>query len=301
MVNSKSANPVKRPSEKEKDYEFRLLTADEIECRVGQGGRDGMKWCSLLLYKDARCDMRRLDEKFGVYGWQRSHQMIGDNLYCTVSVHKDGIGWVSKQDVGTQSNTEAVKGQASDSFKRACTCLGIGRELYTAPKIFININPNAEYRVNGNKSILTTVFSVKHINYVNRKISELIITDQNGYIRYTFGMTREQVEAWKNGVVDDNFNPIPAPKPKNDEAIEEQKVYAYPQLEQAVTFEDVDNVWEGYPDLQELHEFKAKCVLKKMSLAKSTTELSKIWQENPDLQTNQRFIQKMTEFKNRLL
>lgn len=135
MAENKAAKPVEGQSEEIKDYEFRLLDADEIEVRVGQGGNQkSPDWCSLLLYKDARCDMRRLDEKFGIYGWKRKHELIGQNLFCTVSVYKEGIGWIDKQDVGTPSNTEAVKGQASDSFKRACSCLGIGRELYTAPK-----------------------------------------------------------------------------------------------------------------------------------------------------------------------
>ncbi|NOW12590.1 hypothetical protein B0H35_000004 [Clostridium acetobutylicum] len=48
--------------------------------------------------------------------------------------------WISKQDVGTESNTEKEKGQASDSFKRACFNFGIGRELYTSPFIWIGLN-----------------------------------------------------------------------------------------------------------------------------------------------------------------
>ena len=113
MADNKAAKPVEGQSEEIKDYEFRLLDADEIEVRVGQGGNQkSPDWCSLLLYKDARCDMRRLDEKFGIYGWKRKHELIGQNLFCTVSVYKEGIGWIDKQDVGTPSNTEAVKGQA---------------------------------------------------------------------------------------------------------------------------------------------------------------------------------------------
>ena len=112
MAENKAAKPVEGQSVEIKDYEFRLLDADEIEVRVGQGGNQkSPDWCSLLLYKDARCDMRRLDEKFGIYGWKRKHELIGQNLFCTVSIYKEGIGWIDKQDVGTPSNTEAVKGQ----------------------------------------------------------------------------------------------------------------------------------------------------------------------------------------------
>lgn len=294
---NETAKPIERLNEK--DYEFRLLDADEIECRVGQGGKDRMKWCSLLLYKDARCDMRRLDEKFGIYGWQRSHQLIDGNLFCTVSVYKDGMGWVSKQDVGTPSNTEAVKGQASDAFKRACFCLGIGRELYTSPKIFINLNPDTEYKQSGSKSLLKTSFAVSHIAYKNRNVSELIIVDQNDTIRYTYGLTNKQIEEWKKKQKDPNTNPIPAPG--QDEALEEQKVFAYPQLQQAVIFEDVDKVWNGFPDLQNTHDFKIRCIFRKMEIAKTTDELKEIWQMYPDMHSNQRFVQKMTEFKNNLV
>ena len=116
---------------------FRKLRANEIDCRVAQTSKDGS--LMLLLYKDARVDQNILDETFGIFGWQRKHEIIGGNLYCTVSVKNPETGeWVSKQDVGTESNTEKEKGQASDSFKRACFNLGIGRELYTAPQIWIS-------------------------------------------------------------------------------------------------------------------------------------------------------------------
>jgi hypothetical protein len=121
--------------------EFRKLRADEIECRVGTEKKnpDGsVKGCSILLYKDARCDMRLLDEVVGAMNWRRSHKQIGDRLYCEVSIWDAEKGeWVSKEDVGVESRTEQEKGQASDSFKRACFNWGIGRELYTAPFIWI--------------------------------------------------------------------------------------------------------------------------------------------------------------------
>jgi len=110
---------------------IRLLRADEIECRVSTISEKGF---SLLLYKDARVDQRILDETFTPLGWQRTHQSIDGNLYCTVEIWDDAKKqWIAKQDVGTMSYTEKEKSQASDSFKRACFNIGIGRELYTAP------------------------------------------------------------------------------------------------------------------------------------------------------------------------
>ena len=118
-----------------KTLNFRTLTAGEIDCRIATVKESGI---SLLLYKDARVDQNILDEVVGPMNWSRSHQLIGDRLYCTVSIRDGETGeWVAKQDVGTESYTEKEKGQASDSFKRACFNWGIGRELYTAPFIWI--------------------------------------------------------------------------------------------------------------------------------------------------------------------
>lgn len=115
------------------ELKFRTLKANEIDCRVNQINEKGL---TLLLYKDARCDMNILDETVGAANWQRHHTR--DNANCVVSIYDtDKKEWVSKEDTGTESNTEKEKGLASDSFKRACVNWGIGRELYTAPFIYI--------------------------------------------------------------------------------------------------------------------------------------------------------------------
>ena len=116
---------------------FRDLRADEIECRVQSVKENGLV---LLLYKDARVDMNILDETVGSENWQREHYECKGNLFCRVGIYQDDAsypGWVWKSDCGTESNTEAQKGEASDSFKRACFNWGIGRELYTAPFTWI--------------------------------------------------------------------------------------------------------------------------------------------------------------------
>lgn len=112
------------------ELNFRALRADEIEARIA---RVTEKFVMVLLYKDARCDMNILDETVGPENWQRNHEVIKGNLFCNVGIRVND--WVWKQDVGVESNTEAQKGEASDSFKRACFNWGIGRELYTAPQI----------------------------------------------------------------------------------------------------------------------------------------------------------------------
>ena len=159
--------------------DIRLLKANEIECRVGSLNKEqtGM---SLLLYKDARADMKILDEVFGIDGWEREHQLIDGKLFCTVRIWSEKHNkWISKQDVGTESYSEKEKGQASDSFKRACVNLGIGRELYTAPFIWINFK-------NGyNKN---SKFTVKEIGYNNeREINYLVLVDKDGKVAFKFG------------------------------------------------------------------------------------------------------------------
>lgn len=162
--------------------EVRLLDASEIECRVGTISEKGL---SLLLYKDARADMKILDETYGSMNWQRSHEMIGGSLYCTVSIWDDEKHqWVSKMDVGTESYTEKEKGQASDSFKRACVSIGIGRELYTAPFIWIPAS-NANIQKRGDKYCTYDKFTVRQISYnEKREICGLVITNQDGKVVY---------------------------------------------------------------------------------------------------------------------
>ena len=114
---------------------FRLLTEPEIECRVSEIAKTG-QYLKLLLYKTARTDAAILDETFGPLNWQNKYEVIDGKMYCSVGVKDPTTGeWIWKQNVGTESNMEAEKGQASDAMKRAGFVWGIGTELYTAPDI----------------------------------------------------------------------------------------------------------------------------------------------------------------------
>lgn len=158
-----------------------LLKAEDIECRIQRITSEG---AILLLYKTARVDMRILDEVYGEMNWQRHHEVINGNLFCTISVwDSEKSQWVSKQDVGTESNAEAEKGQASDAFKRAGFAWGIGRELYDAPFIFIHAPVDKYDR-----------FTVKEIKYskTERKFTSLVIVDKNGKERYRLNGTKTE-------------------------------------------------------------------------------------------------------------
>ena len=155
---------------------MRTLKANEIEVRVGMCKEKG---ASLLLYKNARVDMQLMDETHGTLNWKREHLIINDNNYCRVSVYNpDTKEWVSKEDCGTESMTEKQKGEASDSFKRACVNWGIGRELYTSP--FVWVTNIKTYEVKG-KWKTNDKFEVKEIDYnEDREICTLVIVNQKG-------------------------------------------------------------------------------------------------------------------------
>lgn len=232
---------------------IRTLTAGEIECRVGQcgkGARGG--WCSLLLYKDARCDMKLMDETFGAMNWQKSYTTINGNLYCTVSVRDENGEWISRQDVGTESNTEKEKGAASDAYKRACVNWGIGRELYTAPKIFINLADNEiQVKTNGSCALSSKViFSVQEIGYdENRCINSLVIVDNNGNVRYKLGQQ------------------MSAPKVQTQNVDDEQlHAFALPAIQQATTQEELKRIWNDFPSLQDNPTFKGALSARKKEI-----------------------------------
>ena len=173
------------------NLEFRKLRADEIELRVGNVTAKG---CTLLLYKDARCDMNILDETVGKTGWQRNHQEIKGVMYCGVSIwDSDKDLWVTKWDAGTESNTEQQKGEASDSFKRANVNWGIGRELYTSPMIFHFCETESIGQKHKLKNAYeTSGMRVSAISYKDDVITYLQIKDKKNIVVYEFGKTQEE-------------------------------------------------------------------------------------------------------------
>lgn len=173
---------------------FRDLKASEVEVRIGQVSDKGTG-LALLLYKDARVDMAILDETVGILNWQREHYECKGNLFCRVGINRNydkpdvSPDWVWKSDCGTESNTEAEKGEASDSFKRGCTNLGIGRELYTAPFIWVDKDHcKLDPKQNGKGFTCYDKFSVTEIVIENKVIVGLVIrNDTQRYICFSWG------------------------------------------------------------------------------------------------------------------
>lgn len=166
---------------------FRELRANEIEARVATVSDKG---CSILLYKNARCDMNILDETVGEMNWQRDHKEIKGNMYAGIGIW-DTVKeiWVWKWDCGTESYTEGEKGEASDSFKRAGFNWGIGRELYTAPFIWMKADQINLADKNGKKTTYDS-FKVEDIEYKDEKISYLKVVDNKTKAIFLYGKSR---------------------------------------------------------------------------------------------------------------
>ena len=187
---------------------FRDLRADEIDVRVQSVKINAEKpeknGLVLLLYKDARCDMNILDETVGPERWQREHYECKGNLFCRVGIvceTKNGDRifpeWIWKSDCGTESNTEAQKGEASDSFKRACFNWGIGRELYTSPFIWVGAD---KCDIKSGKCYDN--FEVKSVTIENKKITALEIYNKSKKcVAFTFGKTNNEPQNTPQGYV----------------------------------------------------------------------------------------------------
>lgn len=177
------------------ERKIRLLNADEIEVRINQIGEKG---ASALLYKTARVDYEILDETFGIGNWQVDYQEIKGNLFCTVSIwDEDKKQWIRKQNCGVESredgNGNEKKGEASDAMKRAGTVVGIGRELYSSPFIWLNVATEKDPTDSRGKRYQLkdrfTKLAVSEIGYdAKRRISHLVIVNQKtGDVLYKYG------------------------------------------------------------------------------------------------------------------
>lgn len=173
--------------------QFRLLNPDEIEVKVKKITDKG---AALLLYKTARTDMDMLDETVGAENWDCAYSEIKGNLYCKIGIRfpdgMDGERWVYKQDCGIESREDEEgnqkKGEASDAFKRAGFKWGIGRELYTAPFIWVGADRVKVEKSQTGRYYTNDRFRVDHIAYIDRKIAELrIVNTKTGVVAYSLG------------------------------------------------------------------------------------------------------------------
>lgn len=145
---------------------FRLLRADEIECRV-QSVKNGK--ATMLLYIDSRCVTNLLDEAVGCMNWQTEFYSVNGQIMGKLGIWDDDKKmWVWKSDTGSESNIEAEKGLISDTYKRLLSRWGV-TELYTAPRIQLE-----------DDGYNNTGYKVSEIAYEGRKITHLVIVNKFG-------------------------------------------------------------------------------------------------------------------------
>lgn len=118
------------------------LTAEEIEWKIiaAKGGQT-----VIAPYIDARAVMERFDRAFGPLGWRVSYRgvtfQVGGRqvtgFIARLEVRTAEGEWIAKEDGAELTDVEALKGGISSALKRAATAWGIGRELYTYPRIVI--------------------------------------------------------------------------------------------------------------------------------------------------------------------
>jgi len=208
---------------------FRNLRADEIDVRINQIASN---YCTMLLYKDARCDMNILDETVGSMNWKREHTR--ENANCIVSIwDEDKKQWVSKEDTGTESFAEKEKGLASDSFKRSCINWGIGRELYSSPSIIVfpmkTMIPKGKtgefFENDKGKYTTKTYFWVEIIDYdENDNVKNLVIRDNKNNVRFTQLSKEKEKELSK---ITEIMNKLIAANEEKDEKFNRTEFYEY--------------------------------------------------------------------------
>lgn len=225
------------------ELKFRKLYAHEVDVRTqsvvygNKKTKENPKGAILLLYKDARCDMNILDETVGVFNWKREHSR--DNANCVVSLWDSSKGqWISKEDTGKESNQDAEKGLASDSFKRACVNWGIGRELYTSPFIWVGVD-----KVD---SLEFAKYKCDEIGYNEiGDINLLVISDQKtGNVVYSFGKTKAKVQSDKTPPKTTKTTPKTAPKA--EAPVEEVKTASQTPIGEQATAHQLEKIKQLY-------------------------------------------------------
>lgn len=241
---------------------FRLLRADEIEVKVKQIKQNGSVF---LLYKTARTDMALLDETVGPMSWQSDYRVINDNLYAGIGIHDAELGWIWKWDCGVESREDGdgneKKGEASDAFKRAGFKWGIGRELYTAPFIWISSDVVPTVQM-GNSWKLKNAFakySVSKIGYNEKcEITMLEIVDDKGRTVYTHGSktpvkVAPMAEQTNEDVLNNQLKPL-SEQAKRD-------------IAGATTLADLTSVYNAYATTEPIIELKEACGKRKAELS----------------------------------
>lgn len=229
---------------------MRTLKKDEISVKVKQVNEKG---CLLLLYKTARVDAQILDETFGVSGWVNDFKEIKGNLFCGIGVKQEDGSFLWRWDCGVESATEAEKGEASDAFKRAGFKWGIGKELYTAPFIWVNVATVANKKGGYELKDRFMKFKVADIEYADGKISLLTIVNHKGEVMFSTDKNKQP-------------KPVKNPEPTKPQKSVDERVEDFKKYLATATLEAMNS--EKYKK-----NFKALCLLTGADLAEELNQL----------------------------
>lgn len=251
--------------------EFRTLNANEIECRVGNTikdtqNKDKVKAFYLLLYKNARVDQIILDETVGQFNWKCNYYQVKNTMVCSVSIWNDERKeWVSKDNGGDDDfNTEQVKAELSDSFKRACFNWGIGRELYYSPKIYIECK---------DKNTEKARYSVKVIEYDDKKrIKRLaIVNNETKQVVYSYGYKENVAQNGENATKNENEPQVQEPKGSittHDKTLIQSYVEKLPTEKGKENFFNWLDKWFNTMSIENLTKSQGETVVAKLGLDK---------------------------------
>ena len=147
----------------------------ETKWRFGKNLSGGK--CTMLAYVDARDVQRVFDHVCGPENWSNEPLNINGKLYMQIGVNIDGEGWVYKSDVGTESNVEKVKGEASDALKRAAVMWGVFRNLYNMEERVLSVKQDGgkSYPCTaGGKILYTGKQQTAYCNGLNTQMGNLV-------------------------------------------------------------------------------------------------------------------------------
>jgi len=159
------------------------LDDSEIELRIGSAS--ALKGFSILAYKTARADVKRLNDVCGLLWKNRYFYDDKELLCCEISVYDNETKqWISRSDVGTESQTEKEKGSYSDAMKRAGFKFGIGAELYEFP--FIWVKWDKWHKNTRGKDVPTVNLSGWQVKYMtDETYKAMIVYDGYGKIMWS--------------------------------------------------------------------------------------------------------------------
>jgi hypothetical protein len=177
--------------EKELKERLAILTApiNNIRWRIqAKYPKTGKKtYCIIIPYIDARMVQERFDQAFGAENWQNTYNPEDGSGSISVKINGE---WVTKSDVGVESQSDGIKGRASDAFKRSAVLWGVGRDLYLVGQKTLHLNDKEIPISEDGKIELRTPTAIT--NYMNKMSTSV-------------GLLYQICNLNKNLQVDDNF------------------------------------------------------------------------------------------------